>query len=232
MAEYKRGTRVLVRAVGDNGKPLRRTWYVATVTRVGRNRNDGLYRVEYDDGELETVELDDILGSTPVRRKRKSAIVGHAEAEKWKVVLREKPIRAGKQPGLTARQILRATPTKPFKVQATYVSVATKSVRKKKDGDYYVQLSRTLTSPAKPGDKPRKHSQRIDILTEGVRDPRARNALLKISCDCEAFKFFFEVALHRRGAADIRFSNGEKPVVTNPQLTPGACKHCVRLLEG
>lgn len=52
---------------------------------------------------------------------------------------------------------------------------------------------------------------------------------VEMSCDCEAFMYWSEVALNRKGAAPIIFSNGDDPVMRNPSLTPFPCKHLVRL---
>jgi len=51
----------------------------------------------------------------------------------------------------------------------------------------------------------------------------------QVSCSCGDFTFRFETALNKRGAAEIEYSNGEDPVMTNPTLRPQACKHIVRL---
>jgi hypothetical protein len=47
--------------------------------------------------------------------------------------------------------------------------------------------------------------------------------------NCERFLYSYEYALWRRGAAEIRFGNGEPPNITNPRLRPGACKHFKRV---
>ncbi len=52
---------------------------------------------------------------------------------------------------------------------------------------------------------------------------------VEMSCDCAAFMYWSEVALNRKDAAPIIFSNGEDPLVRNPKLTPFPCKHLVRL---
>lgn len=52
---------------------------------------------------------------------------------------------------------------------------------------------------------------------------------VEMSCDCEAFMYWSEVALNKKGAAPIIFSNGDDPVTRNPSLTPFPCKHLVRV---
>lgn len=52
---------------------------------------------------------------------------------------------------------------------------------------------------------------------------------VKVSCSCPDFWARWEYALHKRGAADIVYSNGEPPVVRNPRMYPGCCKHLIAL---
>lgn len=52
---------------------------------------------------------------------------------------------------------------------------------------------------------------------------------VKVTCSCPDFCFRWEYALHKQGAADIKFCNGEPPGVRNPGLIPGQCKHLVAL---
>jgi hypothetical protein len=54
---------------------------------------------------------------------------------------------------------------------------------------------------------------------------------LQVDCTCGFFTFYCEVALWEHGAAKIRRSNGEHPVVTNPSLIPLVCKHAVAVLR-
>jgi hypothetical protein len=50
-----------------------------------------------------------------------------------------------------------------------------------------------------------------------------------VSCSCADFKYRWEVALNHQQAADIEYSNGELPVIRNPQMRPAQCKHLVAL---
>jgi len=58
-----------------------------------------------------------------------------------------------------------------------------------------------------------------------------RKLNVKVSCSCPDFAFRWEVALHEAGAADIIYSNGERPDATNPSMQPGCCKHLIALRE-
>lgn len=54
---------------------------------------------------------------------------------------------------------------------------------------------------------------------------------VKCSCSCPDFWATFEVALHRKGSADIFYSNGEPPNVRNPSMVAGGCKHLIKLAD-
>lgn len=48
-----------------------------------------------------------------------------------------------------------------------------------------------------------------------------------VSCSCDDFKYRWEYALNKKGAARIEYSNGEPPVERNDAEVPGMCKHLV-----
>lgn len=50
-----------------------------------------------------------------------------------------------------------------------------------------------------------------------------------VSCNCENFMYVDEVALNKKDAADIKYSNAKLPVETNPLMLPQCCKHLFRL---
>lgn len=55
---------------------------------------------------------------------------------------------------------------------------------------------------------------------------------VKVSCSCGDLTYRWETALHVRWkAADIEYSNGELPNVTNPQMRASLCKHLCALYE-
>lgn len=230
MADYKRGDRVLVHDVDDKGKKRRNAWYVATVVAVGRNRNEGSYRVKYDDNTTETVPLDDILGRTPIKRQRRSLIQGADQIAKWKVETRKatRIKEDRRKQGLTARQLTQNVPNF-VRINSSYVSVQTQ-LRKRKEGNFYTILGKSRTAPAKAGDTASKHQQRVDILEEGTKDPKSKGARLKVSCTCENWVFMWEFAAAKYGGADIIFGNGDPPIVTNPRHVVGCCKHLYRML--
>ena len=53
----------------------------------------------------------------------------------------------------------------------------------------------------------------------------------RISCSCDDNLFRWEVSNTLRKASEIEYSNGDLPVMTNPKLNPGMCKHLVALYQ-
>lgn len=56
-------------------------------------------------------------------------------------------------------------------------------------------------------------------------NPKYKNVVL--SCSCPDFMYRHEVALYRRGGAEIEYSNGRLPKITNPKYRATCCKHCL-----
>lgn len=52
---------------------------------------------------------------------------------------------------------------------------------------------------------------------------------VEVSCSCEAFLYWCEVALEKKDASVVMFSNGQLPIVRNPKMIPFMCKHLYRL---
>ena len=48
---------------------------------------------------------------------------------------------------------------------------------------------------------------------------------VKVQCSCSDFWARWEYVLHKKGAADIKMSDGTAPNKTNPSQILGACKH-------
>lgn len=69
------------------------------------------------------------------------------------------------------------------------------------------------------------------VYIKGLNGPdkRISDSNIEISCDCEAFLYWCEVALYRKKAAQILHSNGEPPVVRNPKMIPSGCKHTIKI---
>lgn len=52
-----------------------------------------------------------------------------------------------------------------------------------------------------------------------------------VQCTCPYFRYHLEVALNYHKASDIKISNGQEPVIRNPQKIPHACKHLIAALD-
>lgn len=74
-----------------------------------------------------------------------------------------------------------------------------------------------------PGGKPQRYVTVIVFL-----DPRLH---VMVSCSCADFRYRWEVALNRKVAAEIEYSNGELPVIRNPSMRTSSCKHLFKLYE-
>ena len=61
------------------------------------------------------------------------------------------------------------------------------------------------------------------IAKEDPDKPIYKQKKVLVSCDCENFMYYWEVADNHWGAAKIKYSNGEHPNATNPGLHPGMC---------
>lgn len=116
---------------------------------------------------------------------------------------------------LSFKAILRTTPANRFN-SANHVKISK------------VKVSRRGGVPVKAVSKSSSTGSSVSYESE-IQFLTGNN--VKLSCSCDDFLFRFEYALYRKGAADIRHSNGEPPEVRNPSFTPGCCKHLIALRE-
>lgn len=77
--------------------------------------------------------------------------------------------------------------------------------------------------------KPTKYKLRVENL-DGA-DSKFSEGNLKVSCTCSDFWATWEYALNKKGAADIKYCNGQPPDIKNPRRIPGVCKHLYRFLK-
>lgn len=125
---------------------------------------------------------------------------------------------------LTARQLIKAT------VPSRKHAAASARIKELKRGKlpngsiiYKAKIHTTATPDGqrKPPPPMYTYVTTLEINTKGY---------CIVSCSCEDFWAVWEVALNRKGAARIEYSNGEIPTVKNSSLHPGCCKHCYALL--
>ncbi|SRR6266481_404492 len=115
--------------------------------------------------------------------------------------------------------------------KAQYVRVLQEQIKYRRRG-----LVRFITETLpKRGEKInvyRKHEQLIYPADRSIYKGSIINCpAIKISCNCERWLFYYEVAGYKAGIADIIYSNGEPPVHTNPSLKVGLCGHLVKVLS-
>jgi hypothetical protein len=83
---------------------------------------------------------------------------------------------------------------------------------------------RVITVTKVQGQKPRLHAVTLK-MPKGFEGTLSSCRDVKIDCDCERYTFVWNFALNEHGAAIKDRTNGEAPVITNPNNTPGCCKH-------
>lgn len=74
--------------------------------------------------------------------------------------------------------------------------------------------------PVKPADR----QTYVSVIT--FKDSKLN---VTVACSCGDHLYRHEVALWSKGAADIIYSNGEFPEITNPELQIRMCKHLCAL---
>jgi hypothetical protein len=52
-----------------------------------------------------------------------------------------------------------------------------------------------------------------------------------VQCSCPYWLFNLEYAVAKVGSTEIKFSNGKPPVITNPKLKIGLCKHLYKAAD-
>lgn len=122
--------------------------------------------------------------------------------------------------GLTARQMMRATPRR-IRENAEFVKV--RRVKKRKNDPF--SLAVTVTD-RRHATEEQPHYLTVQVLSpKGERNIMDPHTKVKISCNCSYFKFYCEYALWKHGSADIIYSNGQPARDTNPRNVPTLCKH-------
>ncbi len=86
------------------------------------------------------------------------------------------------------------------------------------DGDEFTKVQATVVGDTIP---------RAVVVHVYGQGPSAK---VWASCDCQYWLYHCEVSNKRKGSADIIFSNGKAPNITNPRSVPHVCKHVAALL--
>lgn len=122
---------------------------------------------------------------------------------------------------LTARELLQNSPQGVIG-RATMVLTRLKfqEVVEITQGAYHVSLWETQT-----------RGKGIKYTTEvWLRAPVSQNSECWVGCSCPYWLYYMEVAVARGKSTGIRYSNGRLPVVKNPEMIPGVCKHLYRVI--
>lgn len=133
--------------------------------------------------------------------------------------------------GMTLRQLLRATPRLMIN-NAQDVELYEKKITRTRSGMPALKAVAITNDPFRPNKVKRRHNTfiigaELDKENNPVKKPVNRHRKIICSCSCESYVFTFEYANAAHGASRIVYGNGEPPVVTNPSMAPGLCKHLV-----
>lgn len=139
-----------------------------------------------------------------------------------------RPVQPPRKPGLNLKQMLNATakyfPSRVENAERDNVTIP----KMQKKGDAILCESLTYNGTKKVPEI-RKHKQIVRKRAVAENDPNRilpfSLAKVHVSCTCEDHLYTFEYALAERDAAKITYSNSEFPIIKNPKLIPGLCKH-------
>lgn len=177
------------------------------------------------------------------RRKKQKAKPTRKKAQVFNVKLSplnpKKPKQLPVTPqiirGLPLRKMLRGTPRLMINNSAE-VDILELGKVKTRAGSPGIKAKCLTRDPFRPN-----KTQRVrEVFIIGIEKDKDDNFVDKpvnahkkvlVSCSCESFVFTFEYANAAHGASRLVYGNGEPPVVTNPQLQYGLCKHLVKVAQ-
>lgn len=131
--------------------------------------------------------------------------------------------------GLSAKKLMSMTP-KLFRNNSRDVVI--KKLEKKATKTGLKAIIALAFSPDSKALKPHKQTVvGLDRDKSNKALPISKSKRVMVQCNCESYVFQgAEYANWYHGAASIIYGNGDKPVVTNPQLRPFLCKHLYKLM--
>lgn len=131
--------------------------------------------------------------------------------------------------GMAARDIL--AKTLPRTLGGARYVVIDQAEPKVLRGGFAALKCRTFTTHDLDGKPKSERKKYATVVYATEPDTRLYASRLKVSCSCDAHVYWGgEYALWRKGAADIKYGNGDPPDVRNPRLVPWACKHIAAVL--
>lgn len=132
--------------------------------------------------------------------------------------------------GQTLRQLIRNTPAY-YLANAVDVDAHRYKVGATKTGKPVVRGIMVTNDPFRPFKVKRYHETYIIGLDTDQKKPVHRHRKVLVQCTCEAYVYTYEYANAYFGAAYMLYCNGEPPVMKNPGLAVGLCKHLVALAK-
>lgn len=138
------------------------------------------------------------------------------------------PETAASKRGMTLRQLVRGSPRLMFN---NAVDVEAKKIIKKRTatGRPVIQGQMVTYDQWRTDRIRRVHDCHIIGMDDEQDKPVNRHRKVLVQCSCENFVYVFEYANASVGASRLIYSNGEPPLMTNPRLAPGCCKHLIAL---
>lgn len=132
-----------------------------------------------------------------------------------------KQFRRHKETALKAREIVKSTFPTDRRTSKFVTIAATKEIPRG---------WRVVTITKEKGHRARTHVVMVKLPPR--YEGRFRSCPdVKIDCDCSRHLFVWNYALGVRGAALRDRTNGQAPVETNPDMSPGCCKHALITLR-
>lgn len=121
---------------------------------------------------------------------------------------------------MTMQQILAKTPQNR-KQKADYVKILAVKAQKTNYKTVVYKAKTNSTHNVVKDEAIRKRG----VPTTYVATIETNGKMVVVSCSCEDFMYTWEVALAKKRAARIQYSNGEEPNDRNPRYIPGCCAH-------
>jgi hypothetical protein len=125
---------------------------------------------------------------------------------------------------MTARQIIKNTPRSR---RDAAISAKIKELKKGTRPNGSVIYKAKIQTTRTPAGERKPPPPMYTYVTTAEFNPKGQCI---VSCSCEDFWACWEVALAKRGAARIEYSNGKPANIRNPTGVLGCCKHCYALL--
>jgi hypothetical protein len=127
---------------------------------------------------------------------------------------------------MTMQQIMARTPSNR-KQKAEYVRILEVKV---KNTSYKTRIYKAKLNSTHNVVNDQAVRKRV-TPTSYVATVETNDKMVVVSCSCEDFMYTWEMALVKRRAARIEYSNGESPDERNPRMIPGCCAHLFKFGE-